>query len=449
MTILARVRRWCFHLAHGRRGAEVQIPCPPGLVPAVKQRTPAARSNLGSDFHKLWAATTVSLFGDAITGLALPLTAALTLHADALQMGLLTSVGMLPHLFLYLVAGAWVDRGRKRPFMITADLARAALIGAIPLSALLGVLRMQELYLVAFGAGALKVFFDLAYGARVQSLLAPVDRVAANSRLSLSRSVSFVGGPGLGGALVQLLSAPFALAADAASFLASAFFVSWMRASEPVRVSPRSGFWREIGQGIGYAFRHPILRPFYIWTTTMNFFNFAYSAVAILYFVRVLNLPPALIGVPAAFAGVGAIAGSILAPSVSRRLGLGWTAVLGEVTFTAGYLAVPLASGQRAAIVLVLSAGSIVTGLGLMLLDTTASTMFQALVPHDLMARTNAATRQLNWGIRPLGAFVGGLLGQSIGLHSAVWVGTLGALLAASALVLTRVRTYRGDASGP
>jgi predicted MFS family arabinose efflux permease len=256
-------------------------------------------------------------------------------------------------------------------------------------------------------AGVLKVFFDLAYAARVQSLVEPAFFAAANSRLSLSRSVSFVAGPGVAGVLVQLIGPPLALLADAASFAASAALVATMRAPEPESGHTRSGLSREIREGISFTIAQPVLRPFYLWTTAMNFFNYVYSAIYLLYLVRALHLPPALIGIPLGVAGVGAVLGSLLATPVARRLGIGRACMLGEIMFTAGYLAVPLVSSTPQVEVAFISAGALVTGVGLMLLDTNSSTIFQSLVPTALMGRAQAATRQVNWGIRPLGALAG------------------------------------------
>lgn len=399
----------------------------------------------GRDFRLFWGAATVSLFGDAVTSLALPLTAALTLGANPLQMGLLTAFGLLPHLVLYLPAGVLVDRHRRQPVMILADLGRALLIGSVPALALSGHLGIEALFAVALGAGTLEVLFRLAYAGRLQSLVASPLRPAANGRLSLSRSLSFVAGPGVAGLLIQVIGAPLALLADAASFLASAGVVTGIRAHEPPPVRSPQSLWQGISEGVRFSFSHPILRPFYLLVSTMNFFNFIYSALGVLYMVRVLHLPPVLIGIPPVLAGLGAIIGSLAAAPLARRAGIGRTMVAGEVMFTGGFLAVPLAFGPPLTATAIIGAGFVIVGIGLMLLDANASTMLQALIPGHLMARATAANDQLNMGVRPLGALAGGLLGQWLGIHPALWIGTLGALGAALCLVASRVRHFRLD----
>ncbi|MGI8563037.1 MAG: MFS transporter [Candidatus Dormibacter sp.] len=404
----------------------------------------------GRSFRLFWGAATISLFGDAVTSLALPLTAAITLGAGALQMGLLTAFGLLPHLLLYLPAGVLVDRHRRQPVMIFADLGRALLIGSVPALALSGHLSIQALYLIAFAAGALQVLFRLAYSGRLQSLVASPLRPAANGRLSLSRSLSFLAGPGVAGLLVQVIGPPLALLTDAASFLASAGLVTGIRAHEPPPAGSPQSLWQGISEGVRFTFSHPILRPFYVVVSTMNFFNFIYWALAVLYMVRALHLPPVLIGIPPVLAGLGAIIGSLAAAPLARQAGIGRTMVAGEVMFTGGFLAVPLAFGPPLTATAIIGAGSIIVGIGLMLLDANASTMLQALIPGHLMGRVTAASDQLNWGVRPLGALAGGLLGQWLGLHPALWIGTLGALGAARCLVATRVRRFRlDDSCGP
>ncbi len=192
-------------------------------------------------FRRYWSASTISMFGDQISGIALPLAAVLVLHAGATQMGYLTALEWLPSLLFGLPAGAWVDRrGRRRATMITADLGRAALFASIPVCYALHLMTMAQLYAVTFGAGTLSVAFNVSDATLFVSIVAPERYVDGQSLLYGSRALSFVGGPSLGGVLVQVLTAPFALVADALSFLGSAFFLCLRHCSRP-NSPPASG----------------------------------------------------------------------------------------------------------------------------------------------------------------------------------------------------------------
>ena len=185
-------------------------------------------------FRRYWSASTVSMFGDQISGIALPLAAVLVLHAGAAQMGYLTALEWLPSLLFGLHAGAWVDRrGRRRRTMIAADLGRAALFASIPACYALHVLTLPQLYAVTFGAGMLSIMFNVSDATLFVSIVPPERYVDGQSLIYGSRALSFVGGPSIGGMLVQALSAPVAVAADALSFLGSAFFLGRIRPAEP------------------------------------------------------------------------------------------------------------------------------------------------------------------------------------------------------------------------
>ncbi len=203
------------------------------------------------DFLKLWAGQTVSLCGSEVTALALPLTAVLVLKAGPAQMGLLRAIESVPALLVALLAGVWVDRVRRRPLLIGANLGRAALLGSIPVAASLGLLRLDVLYIVAFAAGTLAVVFSVAYSAFFPSLVAPEHLVEGNTKLEMSRSVAQIAGTGLGGTLVQLLTAPIAIAVDAFSFVVSALSIAAIRAPE-TRPAPR-GRPRAAGGGASRA----------------------------------------------------------------------------------------------------------------------------------------------------------------------------------------------------
>src|SRR5829696_5662315 len=191
------------------------------------------------DFAQLWVGESVSAVGSQISLLAVPLVAVQLLHATPRQMGVLGALGTIPYLLFAVVAGVWVDRSRKRPLLIGAQLAEALLLLLIPVLALLGVFRLSHLFAIAFALGVAKVVFEVAYQSYLPQLVQRDDLVPANSRLSASASVAEIGGPGLGGLLVSALTAPIAVVVDAVSFLVSAVALGRIRRREPAPVVDR------------------------------------------------------------------------------------------------------------------------------------------------------------------------------------------------------------------
>ena len=185
-------------------------------------------------FRNLWLGQTISVFGDQVTLLAIPIIAVLILHAEPEQMGLLTAAGLLPHLLFSLPAGVWLDRvHRRRRLMIWADIARAVVIGSLAVAYLLGALTLVQLFIVTFLVGTLAVVFDISWSTVFVSVVDRHEYVPANALFNGSRSLALVGGPSIGGALIQFLTAPIAVVVDAVSYLFSAFFVARVHAPEP------------------------------------------------------------------------------------------------------------------------------------------------------------------------------------------------------------------------
>jgi hypothetical protein len=269
------------------------------------------------EFRKLWTGQTISVFGDAVTLLALPLVAVLTLDATAAQMGLLTAAGLAPHLLLSLFAGVWIDRqSRRRRLLVVADLGRAAFLAWIPVAAVLDVLTLEQLFVVSFLVGVLTVVFDVSYSSLFVLVVPTRDVVEANSKLSISRSASYMGGPPLAGALVELLTAPFAVAADAVSFLVSAVFIGRIRVEERPLEPERAGVRQQLTHGLRFLFGHPLLRPALLCTATCNFFNFAFHAIFVLFATEELGVSPGLLG---AVLGAGAAALGLVLATTERR----------------------------------------------------------------------------------------------------------------------------------
>src|SRR4051794_28020672 len=308
------------------------------------------------DFLKLWVGESISLVGSQITSLALPLVVVVVLDAGPLQMGALGAAQYAPFLLFGLIAGVWLDRVRRRPILVWTDIGRAALLASIPISAALGLLRIDQLYVVAFGTGVLTVFFDVAYHAFLPSLVRREELVEGNSKLELSRSVAQIAGPGLGGGLVQFLTAPVAVAVDSVSYLSSALSLALIRTPEAPPESRETRSVRaEIAEGVRLVLGNPVLRANAGCTGTWNLFSSAIQAVFILYATHDLGLAPATLGVVLAASGPGALLGALVASWSARRLGVGPTIIFGAIVGGLGTLLVAFAGQLPATVALVIA----------------------------------------------------------------------------------------------
>jgi MFS family permease len=372
-----------------------------------------------TDFLKLWGGQAVSQLGSQITMLAVPLLAVLTLGATPVQMGFLVAAETAPFLLAGLLAGVWVDRHRRRPILIAADLGRALLLLLVPLAAWGGWLHMVHLYLVGFLIGLLTVFFEVAAQAYLPSLVARDQLVEANGKLQTTASAAQIAGPGLAGLLVQLWTAPVALLLDAGSFLVSALGLWRIRAIEPdpEPVAATSSVWQEAGEGLRIVVGSPILRAFAGKVATSNLGFQIVLTVFVLYGTRSLGLNAAQIGLVFAAGSVGNLLGALLAERTAARIGPGPAIVGGSALAAIGLLLLPLAQGPVELVVPLLALGLFVDGLGSIVADVHMLSTQQAITPDRLQGRVNATTRFLTWGILPVGGLLGGVLGGAIGLR--------------------------------
>ena len=386
---------------------------------------PLLREN--QPFRRFWAAQTVSLVGDQITVIALPLVAVLALDARAAQMGYLFAAELAPNLLFSLHAGAWIDRrGRRRQLMIATDLMRAGLIGSIPLAYAFDGLTFPHLLVVGFLMGTMSVLFQVSYSALFVALL-PRDRyVDGASLLHGTRAFSYVAGPSAGGVLVQALSAPVTLFVDAVSYVVSALFLRRVAATEPE--TERAGRGHVVA-GVRYIFGSPVIRAALGATATINFFNFVFFTLFILYATRELGVSPGTLGLVLGAGAVGGVIGSVATAAIGRRIGLGPAFALGCVLFPAPLLLVPLAGGPEWLVLAFLFLAEFASGLGVMVLDINAGAISAAIVPDRLRSRVSGAYMVVNYGVRPIGALVAGALGTWIGVRATLFVGTAGAIL--------------------
>ena len=385
------------------------------------------------DFMKLWFGQTISEFGSQITGLALPLTAVTILQATPAQMGLLNALQFSPFLLIGLLAGTWGGRGRRRPVLIWTDVGRTLLLAAIPAAALLGVLRIEFLYVVGVLVGVMTVFFDVAYQAFLPSLVSREQLVEGNSKLQVTASAAQIAGPGVTGGLMQIMSAPLTILFDAVSFLVSAVSLVFVRAHEPaaeLKKQDRPGFWKEVGEGMQVVLGNPLLRSIAATTATANLFYHTIFAVFMIHATRTLGLTPGALGVVFAAGNVGFVVGALFAGRVADRLGLGRTIVLSIAIGGLAMSAIPLAPPQPLLAAAVLILGQLVGSCSLPIYNINQVSLRQAITPERLQGRMNATMRFIVWGTIPLGSLLGGALGTFLGLWPTLWVGAAGSACA-------------------
>ncbi|MEU8683944.1 MFS transporter [Streptomyces sp. NPDC048611] len=410
-------------------------------MPAIPR--PAASGPLRlRDFRLLLAGAATGQLGSQVTLVALPLVAVLELNAPAFQVGLLTAAETAAFLLVGLPAGAWVDRMRKLPLMIRADVVRALAMASIPLAAVAGALTMAQLYLVALVTGVATVFFDVAHQSFVPHLLPKDQLVAGNGALETIRSTAQVAGPGLGGGLVQLLGASLAIVADAVGYALSALFLRGIRQSEsrPERV-PGTSLRQDIGEGLRFVFGHRLLRVIAVTTGLANFFTATLMATQTVFLVRVLGLAPGVVGLVLAASAVGGLAGAVCAGRLAARLGqarLIWLSALVTGPFA---LLWPL-SGRGAGAAL-FALGSGVVFFGAVVYNVAQVSFRQALCPPRLLGRMNATLRFLMWGTLPLGALAGGALADAFGARTALAWCAAGFLVVPLPLLLSPLRRMR------
>jgi len=391
------------------------------------------------DFMSLWSAQTVSQVGSQVTVLALPLTAILVLQADTFEVGLLGTAQFLPFVLVGLPAGVWVDRLPRRPILVVGDLGRAAALASIPAAHALGVLTMGQLYAVAFVAGVLTVFFDVAYMAYLPSLVGREHLVEGNSKLEISRSAAQVTGPGLAGALVELFKGPVAIAVDAASYVGSALFVLRIRRQEPPNTSgTRPRMTTGIAEGLRYVTRHRLLRWIAACTAISNLFGQMAQTVLLVFAVRELDMSPGLIGVVFSAGSVAALAAAFVSTRAPQRIGVGPTIVGAAAIGSAAGLILPLATRSNGLALLV--GWSLVVAFAGVLYNVTQGSLRQAITPERMQGRMNATMRFMVWGTIPVGSLLGGVLGEVIGLRPTLVVAAVGGLTAVVPVLFSDVR---------
>jgi MFS family permease len=376
----------------------------------IRRSAPSAAAGRSDwDFRSLWLGESVSLIGDYVSAFVLPTVAVLMLHASSFQVGLLGATGTIAYPVMGLFVGVFLDRVRCRPSMLAADGVRLLAYGSLPVAAALGRLELGQLFVVALAAGTGTVVFDIAYQSYLPSLLATDKLAPANARLEMSSSVARFMGPSLGGGLLQAFGVIGALSANAASFLASLAGLALIRTPEPRPLSHgrRARIRTEIGEGAGFLWRHPLLRPLTISASLRNLGMNANRTVLILFMYRALHLSPGIAGLVFTIGAVAAILGALSCGRLVRRLGVGHT-LLATAAEGFVWLLVPLTLiGWATPILMVLM---FVSSLWLPIWNATVTTIRQAVTDRQRLSRVNATARTINLSTIPAGALAGGLL---------------------------------------
>jgi len=417
-------------------------------VPARRLVPPLLRD---TEFRRFWTGSTVSMVGDQVSSIAVPLTAVLALHAGAAAMGYLTALAWLPSLLFGMHAGAWVDRrGRRRETMIACDLGRFCLLATIPLCWALHALTLWQLYAVIFAAGSLSIVFNVADSTLFVSIVAPSQYLDGQSLIYGSRAMSFVAGPSAGGLLAQALTAPFAIVADALSFLGSAFCLARIKPTEP----PPSDGSGGVTEGLRFIAGSPIVRASLIGVAVVNLFNLMFSALFTLYAIRTLHVSAGLLGVVLGCGAFGGVLGAVVTKRIAGRFGAGLAYVAGAFLFTVPLALAPLAAavpGHATGgpfVLVMLFAGEFLSGFGVMVLDISIGAIFAAVIPDAVRSRVGGAFSAINYGTRPVGALLGGLLGTELGLRPALWIAVVGGVAGAALLVPSPLPRFRLPSHG-
>lgn len=404
-----------------------------------------------TDFRRLWIGDGISKLGSSVVVLAVPVLAATSLHATTWQVALLGTFASVPFLLVGLPAGAWADRLRRRPILITADLGRAALLAWIPVAAAMEVLTVPQLFVIELLVGTGTVFFDVSLGAYLPTLVGRSWLVEGNGRLEANRSVAYSAGPSIGGQLIGWLSAPLAVLATVAGYLWSAAWLAAIRTREPApERTDDPNLRREIGDGLRFVLRQPFIRAVTFHATCAVLFIGTRYAIEVLFLLRTVGLTAATIGVLITVAGLGAVAGALAANRIAARIGRTRTVLVSGLAMGVASLLIPLTNPGTG--LLFFPAGAGMVAFWIVVNRVVGISLSQMLCPDHLLGRMNATSRFLAWATLPLGGVLGGALGTALGLRATLWLTAAGLLASSLWLILPaacRVRDLPPGAAHP
>ena len=409
------------------------------------------RSPLWRDrgFVDLWAANGISQLGEQVSILAIPLTALFVLKRGALEVALLRAFSAVPFLLFSLPAGVWIDRMRRRPLMIAADVGRALSLATIPIAYWLGDLTLVQLYVVAVIHGTLTVVFDVSYLSFLPGLVSRERLNEANAKLLGTQAVAQVIGPTLAGALIGAVGAAVAVVANSVTYAASGAFVLHIRGREEMPEPARTRKRDELLEGIRYVFGQPNLRTLTVWTSLWNLFTSGFFAIEVVYFVRTLHWSATKIGIVLALASSGLLLGAAVNERLARRFGLGRMIAYSGVVYSALTAAVPGAPRAHAALVIVVT-GFVASTVGFFA-NVNQLTYRQAITPTRLLGRMNSIVRLMYWGTIPAGSALAGVVAGPLGLRTTLIATAIGATVACIPIMVSPIRgaTVPSDARVP
>ncbi|MEU8196217.1 MFS transporter [Microbispora amethystogenes] len=395
------------------------------------------------NFALLWSSQSLSLLGSQITFVAIPITAVIVLGATPMESGILGALERIPFLVFGLGVGVLVDRIARRPVLIVADAIRALALAWIPLAFVAGLLTIWQLYAVALVVGTMTVFFDIAYQSYLPGLVGRDRLMEANSKLQMTESMAEVGGPGVAGTLIGLLSAPVVIVVDVISYLTSTVALLWMPADKPSRSSSESSVWVSLREGFAQVLQRPVLRWCIASTLMANLFFDALTAVFFLFLVREANIAPGGVGLIVAVGSAGALCGTFAVDRLTRALGVGPTLVLSTALPGVGTILLALVHGNSPGAIVLAAAANFVSLIGWPMFNVTVISFRQAFTPDHLLGRVNATMRTIAWSALALGALLGGALGSWLGLRETVIVAAGGLFVPMVILLISPLRRVR------
>jgi predicted MFS family arabinose efflux permease len=383
-----------------------------------------------ADFLKFWAAQAISALGSRITRTALPILAVLTIQASAEQVAILAALSLAPGVLVGLVLGGRIDRRAKRPLLVGADLIRAALLLTVPLSAWLGQLSMGQLYAVAALTGAATTLFQIADKAYLPALIGSDRLIEGNSKLEATEAIAEMTGPGLGGLLVQAITAPVAIIFDALSFLASASLLAAIRREEPPNAPEGHPptLIHDLRVGLGASLFHPLVRPQLLVEACSALGNGFFAALYTIYALKTLEMSPGALGLVISAGGIGALSGAILAGRISSRLGLGLAMIVCMAGSRLAALLIPLARDPQWWAVSCLLGHQLLGDALLMAYYVLSVSLRQTVLPQAILARSNAAFHVATGVLLPLGALIAGPIAEATDVRTALWISALAGL---------------------
>jgi MFS family permease len=405
--------------------------------------------NLGNlwnhrNFRRLWFSDTVSLFGNAFTGFALPTLAVLTFHAKPLQMGILFAVGFVPYPALGLFVGVWADRYRRRRIMIAANIGRMLTLASIPIAYVLGSFTFIQIYVVAAVNGILSVFFDTAYQAYLPILVERKDLIEGNQKLQTSASGAQVAGPGIASYVYYSIGGALTIAFDALGYLVSSISLLSINKQEEKRQldlnDPPPDFFGEMKEGVKVVTGSPILKRIALSTATSNLGTNILGAVFLIFAYEQLHLSVTDVGLIGTIGALGFVVGVLLTGRITARLGVGFSLAL---SISAGFIALANPLAAYGFPFLILATVGFVTGVVLPMYNITQVSLRQAITPNRLQGRMNATMRTIVWGTIPVGSIIGGLLGDAVGVVNTLYIGAAVSGLAAIWILLGPVIRIR------